>query len=451
MQTAYSRVTVVTTERTVDLALPAALPMAEILPQLLRYVAPSSPDANPATWVLSRLGGTPLSLTQTLAEAAVTDGDVLELGPEAQTVRAVAVDDVRDAVEDSVDSAGGSWTTRTTASFTVLTGSATLVLLAVLDVVGLFVLVGDPGGLASIPTAAASIVVLVAATWWASLRARRIDAQLAAIAAMVWGVMLGLAVCWREDATAAVTLAACAAGAALVACATRALTAVTTGHVAFAGVLLLAAAVALVAQVDDVAARSVPRLLPVLALLAVGAIPRVSLSVGGLASADYRVRNVGVLDLDSLQARYRTSNAVLIGSLAGIAFLVAWFGTALALAGDTWDRSLAVALAVAVALRSRAFSRTPHMVALRLAGVWLAVLSLGRLALDDTGARPWLGSMIAGALAVGLALTALDLSEIPRARVKRSLNVLELLTMVVVLVLLFGSLAVYAEFKGIFR
>lgn len=450
MHTAYSRITVVTAERSVDLALPAALPVADVLPQLLRYVAPAASADNPTTWVLSRLGGTAIPLGQTLAEAAVLDGDVLELGPEGQTVRPILVDDVRDAVEDSVDSAGGTWTPRTTVSFSVLTGSIVLLLLALLGVVAAAGGAAWARDLASTQTSAVLAVVLVGATWWASVRARPVDTAVAAAAAMTWGAALGLALCRQGDVPAPVTVAACAALAALVAAVTRALTAATTGHVAFAFVVLLAAALGTTAQIDPAAARVSLRLLPVLAVIAVGAIPRVSLSVGGLASADYRVRNVGLLDLETLQRRYRTSNAILVGSLAGIALVVAWYGTALALAGDTWDRSLAGCLALAIALRSRAFSRTPHMLALRLSGVWLAVLSVSRLVLDQAALRPWLGALLGGALAVALALTALDLSEIPRARVKRTLNALEFLTLVVMLVLLFGALTVYADFKGIF-
>lgn len=450
MHTAYSRITVVTAERSVDLALPAALPVADVLPQLLRYVAPAASADNPTTWVLSRLGGTAIPLGQTLAEAAVLDGDVLELGPEGQTVRPILVDDVRDAVEDSVDSAGGTWTPRTTVSFSVLTGSIVLLLLALLGAVAAAGGAAWARDLASTQTSAVLAVVLVGATWWASVRARPVDTAVAAAAAMTWGAALGLALSRQGDVPAPVTVAACAALAALVAAVTRALTAATTGHVAFAFVVLLAAALGTTAQIDPAAARVSLRLLPVLAVIAVGAIPRVSLSVGGLASADYRVRNVGLLDLETLQRRYRTSNAILVGSLAGIALVVAWYGTALALAGDTWDRSLAGCLALAIALRSRAFSRTPHMLALRLSGVWLAVLSVSRLVLDQAALRPWLGALLGGALAVALALTALDLSEIPRARVKRTLNALEFLTLVVMLVLLFGALTVYADFKGIF-
>ncbi|HWU23147.1 MAG TPA: EsaB/YukD family protein, partial [Nocardioides sp.] len=207
MHTAYSRITVVTAERSVDLALPSALPVSDVLPQLLRYVAPSGTAENPTTWVLSRLGGTAIPMAQTLAEAAVQDGEVLELGPEGQTVRPIMVDDVRDAVEDSVDSAGGSWTTRTTVSFTVLTGSITLLLLALVSLVGAVATrAAWPADLASTQTSAVLALLLVGATWWASVRARPVDTAIAAAAAMTWGAALGLAVCRHAGVPAPATL-----------------------------------------------------------------------------------------------------------------------------------------------------------------------------------------------------------------------------------------------------
>ncbi len=47
MLTAYSRVTVVTADRTIDLALPNALPLADVLPQVMRYAAPDNTNGSP--------------------------------------------------------------------------------------------------------------------------------------------------------------------------------------------------------------------------------------------------------------------------------------------------------------------------------------------------------------------------------------------------------------------
>ena len=59
---AYSRVTVVGDGRAVDLALPSGLPLADVVPQVLRFCAPAEGIERPEAWTLARLGGPVLAL-----------------------------------------------------------------------------------------------------------------------------------------------------------------------------------------------------------------------------------------------------------------------------------------------------------------------------------------------------------------------------------------------------
>lgn len=451
MQTAYSRVTVLTAGRTVDLALPSALPLADVLPQLLRYAAPDgSGQAGPTSWTLARVGGTAMSLGQTLAEAGVVDGEVLELRPRADEIRPAVVEDVRDAVEDSVDAAGGVWTTATTGTFTVLTGSVGLAVLGGVAVLADTFDLGPWAGLLQPASALIAVAVLLLATWWSARAHRELDAQVAAAAALVWAALLGRALAADLDLATHLMLGLAALLVALAAGSARLLTAATTAHLALAAILLATGIVEVVAATTPLPVDQVRRVLPVLAVLALGVLPRVSLSVGGLASADYRVRHVGRVDMSALRARYRASNAILVGSVAGICLVV--LGTGLALLGtdDPWDPPLAVLLALALVLRSRLFSRTAHMLGLRVAGLGVLVVAGLRLVADQPGVLPWSVAVLAGVLAAGLGTAALPLSAISRARVKRTLNIVEFLVVVVLLVVLAGALGVYDVLGGIF-
>ena len=187
-----------------------------------------------------------------------------------------------------------------------------------------------------------------------------------------------------------------------------------------------------------------------LALLTVGTIPLISLSVGGVASADYRVRHVGRLDLAALQARYRASNAVLVGSLVGIGLVVVWGGIALELRDEPWDRTLALSLAVAATLRSRLFSRTPHMLPLRTAGLVVIAFVASQFTIEHADAAPWLAVVVAAAMLAAIGLTSAPMSDITRARVKRLLNILEFLVVVDLLVVLCGAIGIYERIGGIF-
>ena len=133
MLTSYSRVTVVSGTRRVDLALPSALPVADVVPQVLRFCAPEeSPDGEPTEFTLAQVGGQSLSLSQSLGR-----GGRARRGRDRAAVlhraegRAAFIEDVRDAIEDSVDGAGGAWTSQSTVTFTVITTCGVLLLLLV--------------------------------------------------------------------------------------------------------------------------------------------------------------------------------------------------------------------------------------------------------------------------------------------------------------------------------
>lgn len=71
-------VTIAGPQRTVDLRVPAGVPVADLLPQVARTVGAPPGDGG---WELVPIGGDALSLGATLADAAVRDGDVLHLRP----------------------------------------------------------------------------------------------------------------------------------------------------------------------------------------------------------------------------------------------------------------------------------------------------------------------------------------------------------------------------------
>lgn len=441
----YSRVTVVGEARTVDLALPSELPIADILPQILRFTVTGeeSGTGEPTAWTLSRLGGMPLSWAQSLADVGVGDGDILELRPRAAELRPAMVEDVRDAVEDDVEAAGGVWTTATTRSAVALGGTAVLV------VAGVGSLVADvPRGATDLLPAAIAFVVLVGLAAWASRFARPVDARLAAAAAMAWAVPLGTDVVGRLvdlTPTPPTWWVAAAVSVGVAGALVRLASPHATGHAAAGAVVAVAGLVlAGVAAVGWPALQAV-RVLPVLAILAVGAAPKLSLSAGGLAGADYRVRHAGTMTVGQLRARYRTSNDLLVGFLVGLAVVVAVAGSALDLSGAGWDRYLAVAVGVAALLRSRVFSRISHLLPLRVAAVVVGAVALVPRHQD------WLAvSVLAAAVVAAVALATVNLGEIHRARVKRTLNTLEFVVIVVLVVVAAGALGVYDLVGGLF-
>ena len=76
--TVFSRVTVVAPKTRIDLALPADVSVADLLPMLLEKAFEATPDggARHGGWCLARLGDAPLDPNRTLDSLGVVDGDL---------------------------------------------------------------------------------------------------------------------------------------------------------------------------------------------------------------------------------------------------------------------------------------------------------------------------------------------------------------------------------------
>lgn len=80
------RIAVLSDSRLTEMAVPAELPLREILPAVQRLVAPDTDDSEPADGATARLslapvGGAPFSLDASLDTVGVVDGDLLALRP----------------------------------------------------------------------------------------------------------------------------------------------------------------------------------------------------------------------------------------------------------------------------------------------------------------------------------------------------------------------------------
>jgi len=76
-----SRVTVVAPSTRIDVALPADVAVADLLPMLLDMAKETAPDggARHGGWALAKLGDAPLDPSRTLASLGVVDGELLQL------------------------------------------------------------------------------------------------------------------------------------------------------------------------------------------------------------------------------------------------------------------------------------------------------------------------------------------------------------------------------------
>jgi type VII secretion integral membrane protein EccD len=431
MPTAYSRVTLVNGARQVDLAVPGAVPLADVLPQLVRHCGPAERPDEPMAWTLGRLGGPDLSLTTTLRDAEVADGEVLELRTPGAVTRPAYVEDVRDAVDDAVDESGRRWTPAATAGFALAAASALMAAAALLPQAT------QARDAVATGTAVAVAGLGVLAAWWADRRGHTYGVHAVLATAMLWGGVAGWLLSTYGRWPWPAGLAAALAGGLLVAALGRAVTAVATGYLAGAAMLAVAGLPLGALALKDHDWMAGVRLDAVSAVLVVGVLARVSLTVGGLAGEDYRVRRGGMVTADALGARIRRSTALLYGGLGAACLTGAAAGLVLTTGDVLWDRLLGLAAGLGLVLRSRVFSRVPQIVPLRAAG--LAVLAAQGL--DVVRRSPVLAAVLVSTVLI--AVSAVPLSDVARARVKQLLNLAELAVVVAMIALLAGALGAY--------
>lgn len=156
--TGLSRVTLVAPRTRVDLALPTDVPLADMLPTLLRYAGDGLAD-DPAArdgWALTRLGGVALDSSRTPAQLEVRDGELLYLRPRGADQAEMVFDDVVDAVATATQQRAGGWQPSTTRAF-----GLTLGLVALLGGAAVVLLAGPPqtaSGAVGLAMALASLV-----------------------------------------------------------------------------------------------------------------------------------------------------------------------------------------------------------------------------------------------------------------------------------------------------
>ena len=97
-------------------------------------------------------------------------------------------------------------------------------------------------------------------------------------------------------------------------------------------------------------------------------------------------------------------------------------------------------LRVAIEVVGSAQKRSQHI---------CGVVALVRWALLDASLSAYVVPLVCVVAVAALGLASLPLSEITRARVKRTLNLVEFLVIVVLLVVLAGSLDLYTKLGGI--
>lgn len=440
MSRAWTRVSLASGQRHVEVVLPSDVPVGQLMPELLHRFEPGS-ALDPTIKTLTVEGSGSLPWPRSLGEAGVSDGSVLHITDRADSYPAPVVYDVVDetaasAVEQVVWPHGAARTIATAS----LVGVLSLLAARLVD------------GQLSPGTASWSVLAtgLVMAAMAAVPDQRRLGLALPMLAV---AAVLG----W-EAADRAVVHQGMPGW----------------GLIPFAGVLVLAwfgghrqprhAAFSLATFVLLGGAwlglvwwlgrgEHAGALLAVVTMVLLGYLPRLAITTTGLASLDDRALRGEPLSRalahDAIQAAHQglvvSAVACALGSLGAVRLLVR----------HPWPSSWAIALATIVvlltALRSRAFPLVVERVALLLAAGGGFVLLL-RAIFEHRPDQLWIaGLLVAGCAAAALLALVVTLPEHTRASLRLLAGRVEGLLALSLVPVAVGLFGVYGQLAHVFQ
>ncbi|TCK20366.1 type VII secretion integral membrane protein EccD [Pseudonocardia endophytica] len=447
----WCRAGVLTPRGRVDLALPADVPVAELVPMVLELIGePSRQDESggspvPEPWRLCGPAGGPLPPEATLDGLGVLDGELLHIGPRAAAVPPPVFDDPADALAAAVRDGGsaGSWRPGPVAAPLVVTAAA--VLLATVRT-------------SSVPVVVAAAVVAVLGAGLAVLHARRVSSRdgaaagSAALCATAPAAAAGVLVLPGPLGSGQVLLGALGAGLAAVLglAVLRSVTPALLAVVVVAPALVVAAVVRLG---TDAPIGAIGAGLAAVALAAGPVLPRAALRVAGMPAPvvptdleEIARADTAVLPAPELGRRADLARGLFAGLSAGAA-LPAGGGAVVAAADGSWSGvALAAVTVVVLLLRARAFAEAGPALVLAATAVGTAV---GTGLLAATAHGPVVRLVAAGVLGLGVLVAVRTAGTTLSPVGRRTLDVLELVLTAAAIPAALAAMGLFALVRGL--
>lgn len=384
--TSLCRLTVRAPAKTIDLAVPADVPVADLLPTVISYGGDDLEEAGleHEGWILQRLGGPPLDPESTLDSLGMRDGDVLFLRSRTDALPEVHLDDLVDGISTSMRGRPYGWSAE--ASRRLLRGLFVSVLALGLVVLAL------PGPSPSLRALAAGLagLLLVAGAGSAS-RAVGDTAAGAAIGFMVapyfalvsWLLPGGELSGPHGDAVLGARLLAAAA--AVAGGAVLALAAVGLYPALFLGVATIAAGGALGAVVIIVGGLGPEQAASVVALAAVllgGFVPSLSFRLSGMrmpplpTNAQQLQEGIDPYPTNEVERRSILADGWMTAFYGSVGLICVPCLAAMASRPGLAEICTMIALSLLLLLHSRGLGNALQRIALTAAGAWGAALLL---------------------------------------------------------------------------
>jgi type VII secretion integral membrane protein EccD len=451
--TVFSRVTVVAPRTRIDVALPADVAIADLLPMLLDMAKEATPDggARHGGWCLARLGESPLDPSRTLASLGVVDGDLLQLRRRSDNPPPPLYDDVVDAIAESTPGSYRPWTKETAHRIGHVAAGLSLVIAAVAVLLSGPLVAGGNGIAAAIAAGVTAIIaVSVGATIAHAYEAETTGVVIAAAGGLPMAFVCGLYVVPGSPGRANLLLA-CVFVLIVAAASIMVVGSGVTVFVAAGTASGLGAIAALIATLISESTPGIAAGAAAVALAALSILPRVTIQLAKLPlpsvprDAEDLREDSGFPDFRVIERRTGLAHEYMTGMIIGCGVTSAIAAVLAASAPNIWGVIEGGAVAAVLLLRGRTYANGAQAIALLLTGMLTAAgLLVGWLTEATTLNRLVFvfGALIvvaAGTLLVGIVFPEQRFSPVLR----RAVDTLEALLIVSVLPLALAVMGLY--------
>jgi type VII secretion integral membrane protein EccD len=436
------RVSVNSGTAVVDLVLPAGLPVAELIPEIVDILdvhrGDGFGDLAPRRYQLAPPGESALPASASLAQNGIRDGAILMLSRIATPLPAPRYDDVADAVAATVDAMAHPWTRRATqlagaVAASYFTGIGCLVLIR--NALHSNAIRGFGSTVAA--AALAGFVAMLAAVVAQRVYRSRIAGLTLNLIASGFAAAAGfLAVPGAAGAPNALLAAVAAAVTSVLAMRVTSCGVVMLTAVACFAIVIAAGAVA--AVVTGAPLYAISSVCALISLGLLGSAGRVSIVLSGLSPqlqpaprADSPAPELAS-DRDPLAAKAIRADGWLSSLIAAFASSASVGAVATALAGGSRTGCIAFAAIIAALLLLRARHDSRRMPVFAISGTLTAGPTFGFAAVSAPERGPWIAAATATLAAVAICLGFVVPATCFSPVVRRSVDLLEYLALVAV-------------------
>ncbi|GLW94711.1 type VII secretion integral membrane protein EccD [Actinokineospora globicatena] len=454
--TVFSRVTVVAPRTRIDVALPADVSVADLLPMLLEMAGETTPDggARHGGWCLAKLGDNPLDPSRTLGSLGVVDGDMLQLRKRAENPPPPLYDDVVDAIAESTPDSYRPWTKETANRIGHIAGALALVTAAFAVLMAGPLWGGGNLGPAIAGGTGAVVAVIVGAVFARVYQARTTGVLIAAAGGLPLAFVSGLSIVpgepGRPNLLLACALVLIVSSASIMVIGAGITTFVAAGTAAALGVIAFAVATLIAHPAAGIAAGTVA-----VALGALSVLPRLTIQLARLplpnvpGNAEDLKEDTGFPDYRSIERRAGLAHEYMTGMIIGCGSAAAIGAIVSAGAPGVWGVLLGVVGTLVLLLRARTYANGSQAIALLATGMLGAVgIVLGWLFTANTfGRLLWVfGTLVvlaAGALVLGVVFPEQRFSP----PLRRSVEIIEAICIAVVLPIALAVMDLYSTLR----